>query len=257
MKQRVISALVALAICVPLVIIGGNIFKYGVLVIGLLALREMLKATGYNKLPIFIKYFCYLFTALLILINKSGFYLSLYIMMLVFTSTLILLNKDKKYNIVDCFTIIGIIILLGIGFNGLIVIRSNLMIFIYLFLVSIFTDTYAYLGGRFIGKHKLIPNISPNKTWEGSITGSIFGTLVAALFYYLKVDSNISIYLLLAMTLGLTIIGQIGDLFFSAIKRHYGIKDFSNIMPGHGGILDRLDSILFIIISYILINNMF
>ncbi len=256
MKQRVVSALIALAICIPLVIIGGNIFKYGVLVIGLLAVREILKATN-NKLPLFIKYFCYLFTALLILINKSGFYISLYIMILVFTSSLILLNNEKKYNISDCFTIIGIIVLLGIGFNGFIVVRSNLMIFIYLFLISIFTDTYAYLGGKFIGRHKLIPNVSPNKTWEGSITGSIFGTLIAALFYYLKVDSNISIYLLLAMTFGLTIIGQIGDLFFSAIKRHYGIKDFSNIMPGHGGILDRLDSILFIIISYILINNMF
>lgn len=257
MKQRVISAILALCICIPLVIIGGNIFKYGVLIIGLLAMREILKATMGNKLPLIIKYFCYLFTTLLILINNSGFYISLYIMILVFASLVILLNNDKKYSIVDCFILIGIVTLLGIGFNGFIVVRNNLMIFIYLFLISIFTDTYAYLGGRYIGKHKLIPNVSPNKTWEGSITGSVFGTLIAALFYYFKIDSNISVYLLLLMTFGLTIIGQIGDLFFSAIKRHYGIKDFSNIMPGHGGILDRLDSILFIIISYILINNMF
>ena len=257
MKKRVISALIALALCLPIIIIGGNIFKYGVLVIGLLAVREILKVTMGNKLPLIIKYFCYLFTTLLILINKSGFYISLYILVLVFTSSLILFNNEKKYNVVDCFILIGMIVLLGIGFNGFVVVRSNLMIFIYLFLISIFTDTYAYLGGRFIGKHKLIPNVSPNKTWEGSIAGSIFGTLIAALFYYLKVDNNISIYLLIFMTLVLTIIGQIGDLFFSAIKRHYGIKDFSNIMPGHGGILDRLDSILFIIISYILINNMF
>ncbi len=256
MKQRVISALIALAVCIPIVIIGNNVFKYGVLVIGLLGVREIMKISLDKNVPLFIKYLCYLFTAFIILIDHSKLYMALNLIILIFCTSVILINK-KEYNITNCLLIIGVIVLLGIGFNGFIEVRKDIMVFIYLFIISISTDTYAYLGGRYIGNKKLIPNVSPNKTWEGSITGSIFGTLIASLFYYLKVDNTLSVFWIISITLFLTIIGQIGDLFFSAIKRHYKIKDFSNIMPGHGGILDRLDSILFIVISYILITNIF
>ena len=109
------------------------------------------------------------------------------------------------------------------------------------------TDTYAYLIGRLIGKHKLLESISPNKTWEGMIAGTVIGTFIATTFYKVVINPEINIILITLVTLFLSILGQYGDLVFSAIKRYFGKKDFSNIMPGHGGILDRFDSIIFVV----------
>ena len=123
----------------------------------------------------------------------------------------------------------------------------------YLVLIAVFTDTFAMVIGCLIGKHKLIPDVSPKKSVEGSIAGSLVATSVASIFYYNIIGSNINIIVLIIMTLILSILGQLGDLFFSKIKRENNIKDYSNIMPGHGGILDRLDSLSFIILGYIII----
>ena len=117
------------------------------------------------------------------------------------------------------------------------------------------TDTFAMLIGCLIGKHKLIPKVSPKKSVEGSIAGSILGTAIASIYYYNVITSNINIIALIIMTLFLSILGQLGDLFFSKMKRENNIKDFSNIMPGHGGILDRFDSMTFVIYGYIIIIN--
>ena len=167
-------------------------------------------------------------------------------------------NDNKKYNSNEAFKLIGMTILIGTVFHEFLVIRhKSLMLFIYLFIITMLTDTYAHLSGTLIGKHKFAPKISPNKTWEGAIIGGIFGTLCAATFYYIAIDSNVNVLLLLIVTLFLSCLGQLGDLFFSAVKRNHDIKDFSNIMPGHGGILDRLDSIIFVIIGYILLSGLF
>ena len=82
-----------------------------------------------------------------------------------------------------------------------------------------------------------------------------FGTLIPTVFYYLTINSNANIFGLVLITFLLSCLGQLGDLFFSCIKRNCDIKDFSNIMPGHGGVLDRLDSIIFAIIGYILLSG--
>ena len=105
--------------------------------------------------------------------------------------------------------------------------------------------------GRLIGRRKLLEEISPNKTWEGMLSGTLLGTLLASVFYITVLNSQANIALIIFVTLFLSIIGQFGDLVFSAIKRYFGIKDFSNIMPGHGGILDRLDSIIFVMLGFI------
>ena len=112
------------------------------------------------------------------------------------------------------------------------------------------TDSYAYFGGRLIGKTKLIPDISPNKTWEGTIVGSLVGTFVCTVYYLTVIDSRASVFVIAGIVLLLSIVGQLGDLFFSAIKRRYGVKDYGNIMPGHGGVLDRLDSIIFAVLAF-------
>ena len=113
------------------------------------------------------------------------------------------------------------------------------------------SDTFALFVGSKIGRHKLCPSVSPNKTVEGSIVGTIMGTTLATVFYCLLIG-NRSILLVIGLTLILSIFGQFGDLFFSSIKRNYKVKDFSNLIPGHGGILDRLDSLLFIILGFLL-----
>ena len=146
---------------------------------------------------------------------------------------------------------IGGVIFISVALSLIIIIRNqSLMLLIYLLLISIITDTYAYITGILIGRHKLIEEISPKKTWEGTIGGTIIGVFISVLFYHNFVDAQLPIYILIIISLFLSILGQFGDLVFSAIKRYFGKKDFSNIMPGHGGILDRLDSILFILLGF-------
>ena len=110
------------------------------------------------------------------------------------------------------------------------------------------TDIFAYFVGRFFGRHKLIPEISPKKTVEGSIGGIVFCALLYMLYGFVlaKFNSGFSnTYWLLAIVgVIISVVAQIGDLTMSQIKRQFGIKDYGKIMPGHGGILDRCDSVL-------------
>lgn len=257
MKKRLISAFVALAIFIPLVIIGGIWLKLAACVLGVLAIKEFLDLPHKNKRPKYVDVIIYALTILLVFMDerREVYYLfAILIPMLM----VIYCNDNKKYNADDAFKFIGMSILIGTIFHAFLVIREkSLMLFIYLFLITTLTDTYAHLSGSLVGRHKLAPKISPNKTWEGAIIGGIFGTLCAATFYYIVIDSNVSVLLLLMITLILSSLGQLGDLFFSAVKRNHDIKDFSNIMPGHGGVLDRLDSIIFVIIGYILLSGVF
>lgn len=104
------------------------------------------------------------------------------------------------------------------------------------------TDTFAYFSGYFFGKRKLIPSVSPKKTVEGSIGGTVGCIAVSLLFGYLFELQYVHVII---MGFFGSVFGQIGDLFASVLKRHIGIKDYSNLIPGHGGMLDRFDSILF------------
>jgi len=111
-------------------------------------------------------------------------------------------------------------------------------------------DTFAYFTGRFFGKHKLAPVLSPKKTVEGAIGGTLGAALVAAVFAYVILnftavgyESNFIVICALIGGVG-AVFGQIGDLTASAIKRHNGIKDYGKLIPGHGGILDRFDSVI-------------
>lgn len=254
MRQRLISAIIALIIFIPLVILGGIYFKIGVSLIGALAIKEVLNIK--NKLPFFIEVVSYILTSLLIffdinIIVKLFIVISLYFISLVF-------YDSKKYNIEDAVYLMSFSILIILVFSMMYTIRNNdINVLIYLFLITILTDTFAYIGGRLFGKHKLLERVSPNKTIEGSIIGSVLGTVVPTIFYIYMIDPGQYILVVTLITLFLSILGQLGDLVFSSIKRYYKIKDFSNIMPGHGGILDRFDSIIFVIIGYIIIINLF
>ena len=117
------------------------------------------------------------------------------------------------------------------------------------FVISWMCDTFAYFGGRALGRHKLAPVLSPKKTIEGSlfgIAGSIIGVILFGLVIGRYFGEHPNYFILIAMGALGSIVAQIGDLSFSYVKRSFGIKDFGKIMPGHGGILDRFDSVIFI-----------
>ncbi|RQD67789.1 MAG: phosphatidate cytidylyltransferase [Tindallia sp. MSAO_Bac2] len=111
------------------------------------------------------------------------------------------------------------------------------------FIIAWSCDTFAYLTGLTIGKHKLCPSVSPKKTVEGAI-GGVFGSVIGCVIFSWFIMPNY-IVLNAIMGFGGAILSQFGDLSASSVKRYFGIKDFGNLFPGHGGILDRFDSILF------------
>ncbi len=263
MKKRVISALIALAIFIPSLLIGKTIFKLFILMVALLSLNEFLdlRETKY-KLPIPIKLLTFfVFTYLIFNFTTNGFtysidYQNISLIMFLFLLPIIIYHNNNVYNINDSMFLIGIVFFLGLSFNLVIILQEYSVNHVfYLFLIPAITDIYAYISGNLIGKHKLLPAISPNKTWEGLIVGTVFSVLISAVFYYIAIDSTFNLGLLFLITAFLSLIGQLGDLVFSSIKRFYKRKDFSNLIPGHGGLLDRLDSIIFVILAYILFIN--
>ena len=113
------------------------------------------------------------------------------------------------------------------------------------------TDTFAYFTGSFLGKHKMCPNISPKKTYEGAI-GGVIGCVISnvalyAVFENFVFENPVNNYLaVVLMSVALSVISMCGDLTASVVKRNFGIKDFGKLIPGHGGIMDRFDSVLFV-----------
>lgn len=114
------------------------------------------------------------------------------------------------------------------------------------FSISFGSDTGGYFAGRFLGKHKLYEKVSPKKTWEGSVGGVIMAVIFVAGFHVLVGPKQVPITELLLATVFGTALGQCGDLAESMVKRSVGVKDSGSIMPGHGGLLDRVDALLFV-----------
>lgn len=260
MMKRTISAIIMLIIVVPLLLLGGTPYNIGIYLVSLVAMKEFIDIKNSKKeVPIFIKVISYIFLSLIILtnINNDGAVFSIdypYIagIFLAYLIPTVLYHNRETYSINDAFYFIGGIFFLSTAMLLLISIRSiRLATMLYLILISTMTDTFAYLTGMLIGKHKLLVEISPKKTIEGTIGGTFFGTFIAVVFYYNVISQTVSLPTLIIATVFLSIMGQFGDLVMSAIKRYYGKKDFSNLIPGHGGILDRFDSILFVLLSYV------
>ena len=124
------------------------------------------------------------------------------------------------------------------------------------FLTAWMTDTFAYTFGMLFGKHKLIEDVSPKKTIEGSIGGTFFcaaSYLVSGILAEIFLNCNANLIFLTISGVFISVIAQVGDLIMSVIKRHYGIKDYGKIFPGHGGMLDRFDSILAVVLGMVCI----
>lgn len=164
---------------------------------------------------------------------------------------ILVLTKKTETNVLDiAITFFGICyIVLFLMFMSMIREMENGKFLIwYVFLTSWMTDVFAYLTGKTIGKHHFT-DISPNKTIEGCIGGTL-GSVICVVIYTVLINKfagfNINIALIIIVGILLSIIGQIGDLSASVIKRYAGIKDYSDLIPGHGGMVDRTDSVIFI-----------
>ena len=259
MKERLISAIVALLIVVPLILLGGVFFQIGILIMSSLAYKEILDLKKSHKEYPTIMVMLGLFS-LIIIILANNYDASIYhgityqMLCLLIISLLvpIIFYKNDEYNSKDAFYLIGCILFLSLVFNLFIIIRNRgLDNFVFLLLIPMFNDIFAFLIGSRFGKRKMCERISPNKTWEGSGGGLVIGSILALVFYHIFIG-NIT-FDIIYLTILLSCVGQIGDLVMSKIKRENNIKDFSNLMPGHGGILDRLDSVIFVFLTYVLL----
>lgn len=253
MKLRVISAVVLLPMVIFILAYGGWPLMLTLCVATVIGLYEFYKAVGMNEK--LLKYLSVIVTISIYIIFYNDWFRYLNVTMVIFTLLCLSVYalKFPKVALNELayvgFACIYIVYLLfhvalvrGYGTNG--------AWFIWLiFVIAFCSDSAAYFVGVNFGKHKLAPKLSPNKTIEGAIGGLFGGGITAAIFGYIMYsfgpfdDMNIVWMLFIVGVIG-SVVSQIGDLVGSAMKRHTQIKDFGKIIPGHGGILDRLDSIL-------------
>ncbi len=254
MKQRVISGIIMLLICFPIVLIGGYAYIFAIALLSMFAYKEVIEIKSIkNSVPLFVKILGVFGLLTVILSNyfyNEYIYASL-IVPVIFMLLPMVFSNSKEYNISSAFQLLGMIIFLGLAFSGLLFARDNIYMFLYLISITVFSDIFAYVTGLLIGKHKLCPAVSPKKTIEGSVGGLIVGMSIPIIIYVNLIgEFN---FTLVVMTFVLAVFSQLGDLVFSKIKRDNNVKDFSNLIPGHGGILDRIDSLLIVSLVYLMI----
>lgn len=261
MKVRLLTSLGIAIIGIPLLIFSQYIiYPIALGIVSALAAWELLRIFGMSK-NAYVAVPTYIFSAAcpffasdvfvgadrhrdyILILACAAF---IYLLFVIFVSVL---GRGKIKNR-DISAVYMAVIYETVAFTSLALLRymnNGVYVFALVFVGAWISDTFAFLIGTAIGKHKLIPEVSPNKTIEGSLAGVIFGTAGVMLYGFIVerawgLDAN---YLTLAcIGVSLAVVGQLGDLWGSYIKREYGVKDFSRILPGHGGIMDRFDSIL-------------
>lgn len=266
MKTRIISAIVGIAILIPVLWFSGTlVFPLVMALLAMLAAGEICFAVGARK-----KYY-YLIPSLLyalglplllwltfsggrLAVAVSGLVSIAYILVLFFI-TVLLGGKEKFSSVAEIA--VGVVYV-TVAFASLYLLRAlNGGAYIYglVFIGSWVTDTMAYFSGRLFGKHKLCPAISPKKTVEGSIGGTVFCLLGFVLYGFImqKCCDLSPNYLMLAIAgAAVALVSQMGDLTASLLKREHNVKDYGRIMPGHGGVMDRFDSIIAVSIFLLL-----
>lgn len=169
-------------------------------------------------------------------------FLTILFLLIISGMIVIFSKKNISTTIIDVFTFCYVAISLSMLYQ----MRKNYEYFFWsVFIISMGTDTMAYFCGKIFGKHKLIPDLSPNKTIEGSIGAIIFTIIFMILYNNVGLFHKYNIIFVIVYAILGSVASQLGDLFASSIKRMTKIKDFGKIIPGHGGIMDRADSIIF------------
>ncbi|MDD3808758.1 MAG: phosphatidate cytidylyltransferase [Erysipelotrichaceae bacterium] len=245
MRTRIITGLLIGAVALPALFVGGTFFNLLILAIVIfsgyemvhIATRPRFKFYLYPLVMVFLGLGFYFYANRLVI--STSFFLILLIELLVAA----MFDDTLDLGRISYLFFAGVLIFSGLHYFYHIRMDLGLEYVMLLVLATFGCDTGAYFAGIKFGKNKLIPRISPKKTIEGSIGGILLGSLLSISYglYTGILSSNLS--LVLACVL-LTITSQIGDLTFSVIKRTFNAKDFSNLLPGHGGVLDRIDSML-------------
>ena len=260
---RLLTSLLILAIFAVMVVASffDYVFELTVSLISMMCIYEAINAIGFAKykrflLPSLIYAFLVPLSFLIVKqIDKGPYYLIIIFTFIYMISFILvsMLNFTKiKFN--DAATIMFVSLVITCFLSNIILLRRfNQHGLFYMILVIVCfswaTDVFAYLVGMCFGKHRFAPNISPKKTIEGSVGGTVASvavTFIALIVYRNLAGTDFNIPLAFIYALTCSIVGQIGDLAFSYIKRSYKIKDFGNLLPGHGGVLDRLDSLIFL-----------
>lgn len=255
MLKRVITGFVAFCIMLPILFFSDTIiFPIAVAIVLAICIYEMSKCMGYEKkiyitLPIYIFSIASPFIIRYELIDFVPIIFIFIAFYLLYLFALIVWSKGNLPfgEIMALFATLSYIIaaILSIMYIRFFVENGKYLYFL-VFIGAWITDIFAYFTGYLFGKHKLIEAVSPKKTIEGSIGGIVFCAIGYAIFgivveRFFNADANI-IFLVISGVV-ISVVSQIGDLIMSVIKRHYKIKDYGKIFPGHGGMLDRFDSI--------------
>jgi len=244
MVKRIISSLVALPLLFFIVLKGGNYILISAFIINIIGLYEFYASFKNTRTLNIISYVITLAVYMILYLNYSSS-VYMFLIVLFMASLFVSLVFSKHYSIKGIsITLLGFFYV-TFSISHIIMLNKVDSFFIwYIFILAWVTDTFAYFSGSLFGKRKLVPEISPKKTIEGSI-GGIIGAVLASYAYSLMFNKE---FLLFSIFLGLfgSIFSQIGDLVASKFKRINKIKDFGSIMPGHGGVLDRFDSIIFV-----------
>ena len=254
MVKRILVAIPALALLFSVVYFHGLYAKIVVGVVALAAVYEMVKVAGADARPFML--IVYIFAALLgpayvFADGFTGVIMLLTVALMSVFIALVITNRDIKD---------GLLTVLPMVYPGLFFVflfaivcvpqkPVSQFLLIIAFGASIVTDTFAYFSGRLFGKHKLAPAVSPKKTVEGAIGGTVFGTCAVFFLGHLTqplFGIGIQPYWYLIVGFVLSVLTQFGDLSASILKRRFGVKDYGKIMPEHGGVMDRLDSVVFI-----------
>ena len=261
MKTRIITGVCMFFAALPAFIFGKTALFVTVLALELVAVFEMLRCLGGAKTPaLTLPSFLYaaavpcgLFfvygiagrpVGCIVLISALTYF---YVVALLVLATL----SGGKVPVALAAESAATVFYITVGFTGIVMTRlfpHGLFFLIMTVVIAFGTDTFAYFSGMLFGKHKLIPSVSPKKTVEGAIGGTLLSTLAFVgcgyLYAYLYPDVRVRLPALILCGFLLAIVSQLGDLVASYIKRASGIKDYGGIFPGHGGVLDRFDSII-------------
>ena len=264
MKVRIISGAVAVVIlAVIMCFVKTPVFAVAVAFMAAMAVYEVLKAVKMTRLEIIIPcmVFAFLFP-LKVYVDNTNIAVGVAIFFVLLIMVLQLIRFEKiSFN--ETAVAAFITIVLSFAFGSLVFLRDGYLgigdnymenegvFYIAIALLSAWmTDTCAYFTGFFLGRNKLCPKISPKKTVEGAIggvLGCVLFNVIATIIYNatLPEGQHYAIWLIIPISVLLSVIGMCGDLSASVIKRNVGIKDYGKIMPGHGGIMDRFDSVTF------------
>ena len=262
MKQRIITSIGIAAVGIPILVFSQYIiFQIALGALAAVAMYEALGALGLRR-DLFLAIPAYLITAAApfcaYFVNKDWQINYILVLCIAFFAYMmwtfgICVFRQGTLKFGDGVSVFALVVYITVAFCALALLRGmgdgtiGVLFLGLVFTAAFATDVFAYFTGYFFGKHKLIPKVSPKKTVEGAVGGIVFATLAFLLYGVivgLATDYTVNYLILLISGLLLSVISQIGDLTASLIKRERGIKDYGVIFPGHGGVLDRFDSVI-------------